>query len=824
LKSVASRKNDKVKGRIKFGKTVLRLKIKPIKWPKFFRIFLLIVLFGLASVLGAMFGAYRAVKQNLPSVEELETFEPNIITSIYSDEGEPIKDFAIERRIEVSYDKIPAILKKAIIATEDPRFYNHKGVDFLGILRAMKDNIRLGHIFRRPQGGSTITQQLARLLFLYPQQTIGRKLKEMYLSLQVEKTYSKEKILEMYCNQFYLGHGVYGVETASNFYFGKSVADLNLEEAALIAGIFRGPAVYSPYTSPKETLRRRNHVIARMVEERYITPQEGEEAKKEPLGVLPWRRGSSDFAAYFFEEVRRYLERKYGSQALYRGGLKVYTTLNPRLQKYAEETLLERLREMDKQKGWRKDKRNLLEAAEKGEGESGYPNLEDVWLESWVTSYVEENEVADAVVLSVSSKEATVKVKRYHGKLLNTDIAWTKTKNLEKLIKIGDVIQVKVKSIDAEKRELIVSLDQEPINEGAFLAIDPRTGQIKAMVGGYSFRRSEWNRATQAQRQAGSAIKPLLYTAALENRFTPATIIVDEPVEFIDKWRGEPWTPRNYDRKYKGAVTLRIGMEESRNVVTAKLLDYISPQIGVEYCRKFGITSTLYPYLSLSLGTFDVSLLELVSAYCTFPNKGVRIKPYFITRIEDREGTVLEEAKIEAEYVISPQIAYLITSMLQGVILRGTGAAASSLGIPLAGKTGTTSKYTDAWFIGFSPSLCAGVWVGNDTKVTLGERQSGAVAALPVWIEFFKKVIDDETKKAAEEGREPFFEDFEVPPNITFAEIDRKTGLLATPICLWPLKEAFLAGTEPLRFCSPQDHLMILDYYGTEKATEEHDD
>lgn len=810
---MASKKNDQAKGRIRLRKSTLRIKIRPIKWSAFLRIFLLIALFGLAALLGATFGAYKAVKQNLPSVEELESLEPNIITSVYSDTGEPIKDFAVERRIEVSYDKIPAILKKAIIATEDRRFYSHKGVDFLQILRAMKDNVRLGRIFRRPQGGSTITQQLARLLFLYPQQAIGRKLKEMYLSLQIEKTYSKEKIMEMYCNQFYLGHGVYGVETASNFYFGKSVADLNLEEAALIAGIFRGPAVYSPYTNSGETLRRRNHVIARMIEEGYITPQEGEEAKKAQLGVLPWRRGSSDFAAYFFEEVRRYLERKYGSQALYRGGLKVYTTLNPKLQKYAEQALLAQLRQMDKEKGWRKDKRNLLEE-----------NLEEVWLESWVTSYVEENEVTDAVVLSVSSKEATVKVKRYQGKLLNADIAWTKTKNLENLIRRGDIIQVKVKSIEAEKKELLVSLDQEPIIEGAFAAIDPRTGQIKAMVGGYSFRRSEWNRATQAQRQAGSAIKPFLYTAALENRFTPATVIVDEPVEFIDKWRGEPWTPRNYDRKYKGAVTLRIGMEESRNVVTAKLLDYISPQAGVEYCRKFGITSTLYPYLSLSLGTFDVCLLELVSAYSTFPNKGVRIRPYFITRIEDREGTVLEEAKVEAEYVISPQIAYLITSMLQGVVLRGTGAAASSLGIPLAGKTGTTSKYTDAWFIGFSPSLCAGVWVGNDTKVTLGDRQAGAVAALPVWIEFFKKVIEEETKKAAEEGREPFFEDFEVPPNITFAEIDRKTGLLATPICLWPLREAFLAGTEPLRFCSHQDHLMILDYYGTEKAAEEHDD
>ncbi|HUU39191.1 MAG TPA: PBP1A family penicillin-binding protein [Candidatus Desulfaltia sp.] len=796
-------------------KPFLRIRINRPDYKKLLRTLALLELFGAAAVLGAGFGAYRAVKQNLPFVSELETFESNIITSVFSDEGQVIKDFATERRVEVTYDMIPDVLKKAIIATEDPRFYNHRGVDLRGILRALKENIRSGRLLRRPQGGSTITQQLARLLFLYPQQTISRKLKEMYLSLQIEKQYSKERILELYCNQFYLNHGVYGVETASNFYFGKSVTDLTLEEAALIAGIFRGPSYYSPYTNVATTLRRRNHVINRMVEEGYITRAQGEEAKAKPMDVLPWRRGSSDFAAYFFEEVRKYIEKKYGSEVLYRGGLKVYTTLNPTLQRYAEEELLGRLRKMDKQKGWRKDKRNLLQ--------EGKVDLEDEWLDSWLTSYVEENEVADAIVLSVSRREATVKVKRLTGKVLNRDIGWTKTDNLEMLIQVGDVIQVKVKKIDPEAKQLEASLDQHPLIEGAFLAIDPRSGQIKAMVGGYSFQRSEWNRATQAQRQAGSAIKPILYAAALDNRFTPATIIVDEPVEFPDKWLGENWAPRNYDRKYKGAVTVRIGLEESRNVVTAKILDYISPQTGVDYCRKFGLTSTIYPYLSLSLGTFEVSLLELVSAYTVFPNKGVRIRPTFITRIEDREGTVLEEARVEIEEVISPQTAYLVTSMMEGVIQRGTAAAAGDLGIPLAGKTGTTSDYSDAWFIGFSPSLCAGVWIGNDTRITLGARQSGAVAALPAWEGFFKRLIDDETKRAKAEEREPFFEDFEVPLNINFVEIDRKTGLLATPICMWTIREAFLAGTEPPRYCSPQDHLLILDYYGTEKATEEHD-
>ena len=807
-----ARKNSSPKKK----KPFLRIRIEKFNKKRALKVLGVVILLGIAAVLGAGFGAYRAVKQNLPSVSELETFESNIITSVYSDEGQAVKDFAIERRVEVPSDKIPDVLKKAIIATEDPRFYRHRGVDLLGVLRAFKENIRTGRLLRRPQGGSTITQQLARLLFLYPQQTIGRKLKEMYLSLQIEKQYSKEKILEMYCNQFYLNHGVYGVETASNFYFGKSVTDLTLEEAALIAGIFRGPSLYSPYSNVDTTLRRRNHVLNRMVEEGYLSNAQGEEAKARPLAVLPWRRGSSDFAAYFFEEVRKYIEKKYGSEVLYRGGLKVYTTLNPTLQRYAEEALLARLREMDKQKGWRKDKRNLLK--------EGKEKLEEEWLESWVTSYVEENEVTDAVVLSVARKEAVVKVKRYTGKLPNKDIGWTRTDNLEKLVQRGDVIQVKVKKIDPAAKEIEASLDQHPVIEGAFLAIDPRSGQIKAMVGGYSFQRSEWNRATQAQRQAGSAIKPILYTAALDNGFTPSTIIRDEPVEFPDKWLGEAWSPKNYDRKYKGAVTVRMGLEESRNVVTARLLDYISPQTGVDYCRKFGLTSTIYPYLSLSLGTFEVSLLELVSAFTVFPNKGVRLRPYFISRIEDREGNVLEEARVEAEEVISPQTAYLVTSLMEGVIQRGTAAPfAGSLGIPLGGKTGTTSDFSDAWFIGFSPSLCAGVWVGNESRVSLGDRQSGAVAALPAWVVFMKRLIDDETKKAEAEGREPFFEDFEVPPNIAFLEVDRKTGLLATSNCLWPIREAFLAGTEPPRYCSNQDHLLILDYYGTEKATEEHD-
>ena len=344
------------------------------------------------------------------------------------------------------------------------------------------------------------------------------------------------------------------------------------------------------------------------------------------------------------------------------------------------------------------------------------------------------------------------------------------------------------------------------------------------MVGGFSFRRSQLNRTTQTFRQPGSSIKPLLYTAALEHGFNPASRIADEPTDFVDKWSGEPWTPKNYDRKFMGTVTLREGLEDSRNVVTAKILDHISPQVGVDYCKKFGITSTLYPYLSLALGTFEVSLIDMVSAYSVFPNKGVRIRPYFITRIENRDGNILEQHAVESDDVISPQTAYLITYMLQGVIERGTGASAADMvnDIALAGKTGTTDKYTDAWFIGFSPSLCAGVWVGNDDNRPMGGNEQGAVAALPIWSDFFHGVIADAKKAAEGSGGEFLRQEFEVPPNIVFKAIDRKTGLLRLPICKWGFMEAFLIGSEPLRFCSYEDHLMVLDYASDARAKEGH--
>lgn len=796
-------------------KKKLIVRIKRIKKPSRKRILkatLLALVFGSVIVLGTMLGAYLAILQNLPSISQLEEFEPSIITYIYADDGQVIGEYAIEKRIEVSFEDIPDVLKNAIIATEDPRFYSHGGIDFRGIMRAIKEDIKIKGRPGRLHGGSTISQQLARELFLHRKQTIRRKFKEALLAFQIEKNYSKEDILTMYCNQFNLGHGAYGVEAAAHLYFDKSASELNLEESAMIAGILRGPSLYSPYNRPDLMLQRRNHVINRMIDEGFITEEEGEEARALPLSALPLYRSDSEFAAYFKEEVRKYLEQNYGSDALYREGLKVYTTLNAEFQGYAEEALQTGLRVLDKRQGWRENKRNLLE-----EGVEDLAAVENRFFSTWLKPALEEGEIIEAVVLSAERGVAAVKIKDYNGTLKNNDIAWTRTNDLKNLIKPGDVIQVRVNKVNEDDKELLVSLDQEPLLEGAFLAIEPQTGQIKAMVGGYSFRRLKFNQATQALRQAGSAIKPFLYTAALENGFTPASIIIDEPTEFLDDWMEEPWAPPNYDGKFKGAVTLRTGLEESRNIVTAKLLEYISPQTGVDYCQRFGITTPVYPYLSLALGTPDVRLIEMVSAYTTFPNKGIRVRPYFITRIEDKEENILEEAKVESEEVISPQIAYMMTSLLQGAVQRGTAWRAGNLEKPLGGKTGTTDEYTDAWFIGFSPSLCAGVWVGHEKeKLSIGERQSGAVAALPIWIDFFQRIIDQEKRKAEEEEIERIKEAYEVPPNLSFVEIDRKTGLLATPFCLFPMREVFLPGTEPSRFCSHEDHMMILDYYSVD--------
>ncbi|MBM3295269.1 MAG: PBP1A family penicillin-binding protein [Candidatus Aminicenantes bacterium] len=803
----------------------LKIRIRKIERRTLVRGLLLAALFGTMAVAGAVVGTYVAVRKTLPDVSVLETFEPALMTTLYGDDGRALKEIGPERRIIVDFAEIPEVLRQAIIATEDPRFFKHRGIDMRGVLRAVRENVLKMFRRRKLEGGSTITQQLARRLFLHPLQTLQRKFAEWFLAVQIEKRYSKEKIFEMYCNLFEFGYGAFGVEAASRLFFGKSVGELSLEEAAVIAGILRGPSRYSPYRNPALVLERRNHVLNRMAEEGFLSRAQAEAAKSTPLAILPQGRGDSEFGAYFFEEVRRYLVDAYGEESLYRG-FKVHLTINAEYQRLAEAALAKGLREYDRRRGWRKDKRNLLK--DEAFLKSGR-SLEEARLPGWTTPRLERGDVVEAVVLSAGKKDAEVLVKGYRGRVASDDIQWTGQRSLDALVAAGDVVHVLVKAKDEEKKECLVSLEQEPRVQAGFLGLDVRTGQVKFMIGGTAFAKSQLNRAYQTARQAGSSIKPFLYTAALENGFTAASRVVDEPTDFPDKWSGETWAPRNYDRLYKGTVTLRKGIEESRNVVTAKVLDNISPQTGVDYCKRFGLTTTLYPYLSLALGTFDVRLVEMVSAMSVFPNKGVRARPYFISRIEDRDGNVLEEAAIETEEVISPQTAYLMTYLLQGVTQRGTaaGQAASHLADKaLGGKTGTTDRYTDAWFIGFSPSLCAGVWVGHDDNLPLGHNESGAVAALPVWAGFFRSLIEDEKRKAKAEGREVVREEFDIPPNIHFETIDLKTGLLIPPSgvrCLWPFREAFLEGTEPRRYCSYEDHLRILHYAGVDTAKEESD-
>jgi len=801
------------------AKKVFKIRLRKINRRRALKILFWAAFVGTALLFGAVFGTYVAVRKTLPDLSVLESYAPALSTKVLDDSGQIVREMGTEKRTIVTYEQIPVVLREAILATEDPHFFKHGGVDVRGIIRSIKENAF--NVFRRRKlhGGSTITQQVARKLALHPLQTLQRKFAEWYVSIQIEKKYSKERIFEMYCNQFELGPGAAGVEAAARLYFGKSIGDLTLEEAAMIAGLYRGPTMYSPYRNPALALERRNHVLTRMEEEGFITPARAAEGRKTPINVLAAGRDDYDFGGYFFDEVRRAIVEKYGEDALYEKGLKVTTTLNATWQKFADEAVAAGLRRYDKRHGWRRDKVNLLlDETFRTSGRT----LESYRLKSWATPRLDEGDIEEGIVLEVGPKEARVKVKDYAVKLTNEGAEWAvPSRTLTVILKRGDVVPVMVKSISKDKKEAVATLEQEPLAQAALVAIDPRTGQIKAMVGGSSFRRTQLNRATQTVRQAGSSMKPYVYTAALEHGFTAASRIVDEPTDFKDPWTGSVWTPKNYDRKFKGTLTLRTGLEESRNVITAKILDSISPQTGVDYCKKFGLTATFYPYLSLALGTFEVNLTEMVSAYGVFPNKGIRIRPYFISRVEDRDGNLLEENTLQAEEVISPQTAYLMTNLMEGVIQRGTAAAASVLlnVSPLGGKTGTTDNFSDAWFIGFSPSLCAGVWVGKDDNTTLGRREEGAVAALPIWMDFFGRVLKDIEKTGGANSRA---EEFEVPPNIHYVAIDRKTGLLATSICKWRFMEAFLEGTEPSRLCSMLDHIATLDYAGSSTAQEEH--
>jgi penicillin-binding protein 1A len=683
-----------------------------------------VFLLCLSIALGATAGVLFVYNSDLPQVNSLEDYHPSLITEVYSDDGQVIGSFALERRVIVTWDEIPQVVKDAITSVEDQNFFTHWGIDFYGIARAGLKDVMAGRVV---EGGSTLTQQLSKNLFLTPERTFRRKIQEAMLAIQIERLYTKQQILTLYVNLHFMGHGQYGFAAAAEYYFGKELKDLNIEEAAMLAAIPRSPPNYSPIAHPDRALLRRNYAIDRMVAEKKITVAQGEEAKSHPIKIAEKQR-RDEIAPYFVEELRRYLEKKYGTFAVHEGGLKVYSTLNVEMQKAANAAVRAGLREYDKRHGWRGADRNLLS--------EGVQDLASYELKDWKLP-IRTNDIVPGVVLDLTKTGATVKIGSYFAQLTPQDIAWTKAMTATEILKPGDVALFQIRSMNPADKKVEVTLEQRPKVQGSLLAIEPRSGEIKAMVGGYDFDESKFNRSTQALRQTGSSFKPFVYTAAVDNGLRPEDTILDAPVSFGN------YSPGNYDGKYEGVITIRRALGDSRNIPAVKTLAKVGVQNLIPYVRRFGITSKIEPVLPIALGAADVTLIEMVSAYSTFPNDGVRVVPQMIRRVTDSEGNALEENFPELRDVIPADTARIMVDLMQEPIRGGTATKAQELKRPVAGKTGTTNDFTDAWFIGYTPSLTAGAWIGFDEKVTLGDKETGGKAALPIWMEFIREVYKD---------------------------------------------------------------------------------
>jgi penicillin-binding protein 1A len=731
------------------------------------------VLFLAVAMLGAASGVFFAYADDLPQISALDDYAPSTISRVYGAGGEIVGEFAIQRREIIPYEAISPTLKQAILAAEDDGFERHFGLSIPRILVALgKDIIER----RKAAGASTLTQQLARKLFLTDEKTWERKIKEAILAIQIEKRYTKNEIFTLYCNQMYFGHGVYGVESASRLYFGKSASDLAIEEAALIAGILQGNVRQSPYVNMDAALRRRNYALGRMADVGYITQAEAEEARKKPIVLGGEPTAQPSIAPYFVEEVRKELESRYGAKRLYENGLSIQTALDMSLQEAANRALEDGLRRIDRRRGFRAVQRNV----------SAEGHAIDSFRQSRWDRNMREGDVVPAVVRTVEATGIEARAGILRISIDRKGFAWTNRANATQLVKPGDLIEVRLAAIDLEAATATGTLEQPPAVEGAVLAIDNRTGQVKAMIGGHSFERSKFNRATQALRQVGSAFKPIVYTAAIDRGYTPVSILLDSPVSFVAGPNQPLYSPQNYDRKFQGSVTLRHAIETSRNVPAVRLMDQLGARQVIAYARRLGIESPLPPYLPIALGAAEATLTEMTAAYAVFPNQGVHMQPYSILKVTDREGNVLEENRPDPKEAIRADTAFIMTNLLRGVVQRGTAARAASLNWPLGGKTGTTDDYTDAWFIGFDPDITVGVWIGMDLKKPIGASMSGSEAALPIWIDVMRAWIGDRKTSPA----------FEPPGNIVFMPVDRASGSAAGD-GPGSISEAFIAGTQP---------------------------
>ena len=739
---------------------------------KFVKIFLVtfysLTLFGLiAGFIGAGF-IYFHYSKDLPDVRELKNYHPSTITQIYSSGDEKIAEFYIEKRIMIPLEDIPLALKQAALAVEDSNFYYHFGIDPKAIFRAFITNLKAGRVV---EGGSTITQQLSKTLFLSRERTLTRKIKEAILAIRLELVFTKDEILEMYLNQIYYGHGSYGVEAASRTYFGKGVAEISIAECAMIASLPKAPNHYSPYKDPERARKRRNHTIRRMAYLSFISKEESEQAMNEEfhLGEVT---DMLNRAPYFVEHIRQFLQEEYGASKLYRGGLKVYTTLDIDLQESAQKSVIENLRVADKRYGYRGPIKTLYLSRGELALQETLVKLNNFDKGESIT----EGKIIKGVVMSVDEKQAEVLLGPDQGTIDILDMNWARPPNTRldgrwsKIHRPGEALSpgdlIWVKPIRFADSGWALALEQEPEVEGSLVSLDPKTGQIKAMVGGYDFSKSQFNRAVQAIRQPGSAFKPIIYAAAINEGYSPSSIIIDSPIIFKEKEDAfDRWKPVNFEEKFYGPTSLRTALTHSRNVVTVKLMQNIGIKGTIKLAKKLGISSNMEQNLSISLGSSGLTLFELTSAYSAFANNGNLIKPSAIRNIQNRKGEILYTSNPEISQPISPAVAYTITSLLQSVVEHGTGKKVKALNRPVAGKTGTTNNYVDAWFMGYTPELVTGVWVGKDKDEPLGKNETGSRAAIPIWLQYMQDALINKPVT-----------NFPVPRDIQYLRVQPETG------------------------------------------------
>jgi penicillin-binding protein 1A len=718
------------------------------------------------------------VTRDLPEIYSLKDYRPNVVTTVYADDGTPVAEFFKERRIVVPMERIPKLLVQAFVAAEDSRFFQHEGLDYIGILRAMYKNIMAAGIV---QGGSTITQQVTKSLLLTPERSLTRKIREAILAYRIEKYLSKDEILYLYLNQIYLGHSAYGVEAAAETYFGKHVQDLNLAECAMLAGLPRAPSRYSPLDHPERAKERQTYVLNRMADDGYITAEQVKQALATPVKVTGGVERNIGKAPYFAEHIRRYLEDKYGEEMLYHQGLQVYTTVNVSLQQAAQKAVRKGLQDLDKRQGYR----GPLSHVDSKDIDTYFQNLKG----SEELQPLTAGDIVKGVIAAAPGEEKRFRVRLNGGSgiLPFENMAWAHHDPVT-LFKVGDVILVRLLGRDPKTGDWKLALEQEPVVQGALLCLENATGYVKAMVGGYDFTTSQFNRAIQARRQPGSAFKPIIYAAALDKGYTPATIIIDSPVIYNDEQSDRVWKPKNYKETFYGPTLFRTALILSRNVVTIKIVTDIGVDYVIDYAHRLGISSPLSRDLSLALGSSAVSLQELTRAISVFPNQGNLVEPIFVTKVLDREGRLIEEHKPQREKVMESGTAFVMTHLLQEVVQYGTGWRARALGRPVGGKTGTTNDQKDAWFVGFTPNVTAGVWVGFDNERELGPQETGARAASPIWVDFVSQVLKGEPEQS-----------FPAPDNVVFAKINARNGLLARPDDASAVFEVFKEGSAPTK-------------------------